>query len=133
RVYVRCVEFRLLLLGKDRGNYQDDEERSLLHTAPFTWDTIYRPPMKSTPLRVPPDAPSYSTILHALDDVARRVPDRPALICEGRRVTFSEHLRAVSGFARRLQRIGVQGERVAILMTNCLEFPIAILGAMAAH
>ena len=89
--------------------------------------------MKSTPLRVPRDAPSYATILHALQDVARRVPDRAALICEDRQVTFSEHLRAVSGFARRLQRIGVQGERVAILMTNCLEFPIAILGAMAAH
>src|SRR5207245_1684322 len=36
-----------------------------------------------------------------------------------------------SGFARRLQQFGVNGERVAILMTNCLEMPVCILGAMA--
>jgi long-chain acyl-CoA synthetase len=84
-------------------------------------------------LTVPANAPNYPTILHALEDVARRTPDRTALICEDRQVTFAEHLRAVAGVARRLQQIGVQGERVAILMTNCLEFPMAILGAMAAH
>jgi long-chain acyl-CoA synthetase len=85
------------------------------------------------PLTIPADAPDYPTILHALDDVARRTPQRTGLICEDRSLTFSEHLRAVAGVARRLQRIGVDGERVAILMTNALEFPICILGAMAAH
>jgi long-chain acyl-CoA synthetase len=84
-------------------------------------------------LTVPADAPNYPTILHALEDVARRTPDRTALICEGRSVTFADHRRAVSGVARRLQQIGVENERVAILMTNCLEFPMCVLGAMAAH
>lgn len=84
-------------------------------------------------LTVPADAPDYPTILHALEDVVRRTPDRVALICEDRRLTFAEHKAAVSGFARRLQRIGVEGERVAVLMTNCLEMPVCILGAMAAH
>jgi len=84
-------------------------------------------------LTVPADAPNYPTILHALEDVARRTPDRTALICEDRSVTFAEYRLAVSGVARRLQRIGVEGERVAILMTNCLEFPACVLGAMAAH
>src|SRR5215510_12081103 len=84
-------------------------------------------------LTVPADAPNYPTILHALQDVARRTPDRPALICEDRSLTFVEHKHAISGFARRLQKIGVEGERVAILMTNCLEMPVCILGAMAAH
>ena len=81
---------------------------------------------------VPPDAPDYPTILHALEDVARRTPDRTALICEDRRLTFAQHKSAVAGFARRLQGMQVEGERVAILMTNCLEMPICILGAMAA-
>jgi long-chain acyl-CoA synthetase len=84
-------------------------------------------------LTVPADAPNYPTVLHALEDVVRRTPDRQALICEDRSLTFSEHKRAISGFARRLQKIGVQGERVAILMTNCLEMPVCILGAMAAR
>ena len=82
---------------------------------------------------VPADAPTYPTILHALEHVARRTPDRTALICEDRSVTFAEHERAVAGLARRLQQIGVEGERVAILMTNCLEMPMCILGAMAAR
>ena len=84
-------------------------------------------------LTIPEDAPNYPTILHALEDVARRTPDRLALICEDRSLTFSQHKRAISGFAQRLADIGVKGERVAILMTNSLETPICILGAMAAH
>src|SRR5436190_23106315 len=84
-------------------------------------------------LTVPQDAPNYPTILHALDDVARRTPDRTALICENRSVTFAQHRAAVSGFARRLGKIGVKGERVAVLMSNCMEMPLCILGAMAAH
>src|SRR5215510_6947790 len=84
-------------------------------------------------MTVPADAPNYPTILHALEDVARRTPQRLALICEDRSLTFAQHKAAISGFARRLQKLGVEGERVAILMTNCLEMPVCILGAMAAR
>src|SRR5215831_10750176 len=89
--------------------------------------------MSHVKLTVPADAPDYPTILHAMEDVARRTPDRHALICEDRSLTFAQHKSAIAGFARRLQKIGVEGERVAILMTNCLEMPVCILGAMAAH
>src|SRR5262249_55543589 len=68
-----------------------------------------------------------------MEDVARRTPDRLALICEDRNLTFAQHKSAISGFAGSLQKIGVEGERVAILMTNCLEMPVCILGAMAAR
>jgi long-chain acyl-CoA synthetase len=84
-------------------------------------------------LTVPANAPNYPTILHALEDVARRTPHRLALVCEDRSLTFSQHKAAVSGFARRIQKLGVEGERVAVLMTNCLEMPVCILGGMAAH
>jgi long-chain acyl-CoA synthetase len=84
-------------------------------------------------LSIPKDAPNYPTILHALEAVSRRTPDRQALICEDRSLTFSQHCQAVAGLARRLQRLQAAGERVAVLMTNCLEMPISILGAMAAH
>ena len=84
-------------------------------------------------LTIPENAPNYPTVLHALEEVARRTPDRLALICEDRSLTFSQHKRAISGFAQRLAGIGVKGERVAILMNNCLEMPVSILGAMAAH
>jgi long-chain acyl-CoA synthetase len=84
-------------------------------------------------LTIPADAPNYPTILHVLESVAGRTPDRRALICEDRSLTFAEHKDAISGFARRLLQIGAEGERVAVLMTNCLEMPVCILGAMAAH
>jgi len=84
-------------------------------------------------LKIPDNAPDYPTILHALEDVARRTPDRLSLICEDRSLSFSQLKRTVSGFAKRLERIGVRGERVVVLMTNSLEMPVCILGAMAAH
>lgn len=89
--------------------------------------------IRAVKLTVPPDAPDYPTILHALEDVARRTPDRLALICEDRTLTFAQHRKAISGFAARLAPIGVEGERVVVLMTNCLEMPVCILGAMAAR
>src|SRR5262245_17479173 len=89
--------------------------------------------MAHVKLTVPADAPNYPTILHALQDVARRTPHRAALICEDRSLTFAQHKDAISGFARRLQKYGVEGERFAVLMTNCLEMPICIRGAMAAR
>jgi len=84
-------------------------------------------------LTIPPNAPDYPTILHALEAVAKRTPSRPALICENRSLTFAQYEKAIAGMARRLQKIGAAGERVAVLMTNSLETPIVILGAMAAH
>jgi long-chain acyl-CoA synthetase len=84
-------------------------------------------------LTIPKDAPNYPTILHALESVAKRTPDRLALICEDRSLTFAQYEKAIAGMARRLQKIGAAGERVAVLMSNCLEMPISILGGMAAH
>src|SRR5688572_3118599 len=84
-------------------------------------------------LKVADDAPNYPTILHALEAAAKRIPDRKALICEERSITYAQYLRAVAGVSRRLQRIGVNGERVAILMSNGIEMPVVILGAMATH
>src|SRR5262245_22874298 len=114
---------------------------SIVTTAtPFVADTrtnslICAPEARMThvKLTVPADAPNYPTILHALEDVAQRTPERLALICEDRSLTFAQHKKAICGFAQRLRNIGVEGERVAILMTNCLEMPVCILGAMAAH
>jgi long-chain acyl-CoA synthetase len=84
-------------------------------------------------LKVAVDAPDYPTILDALEAVAARTPDRAALICEERSLTFREHARAVAGLARRLAEFKVADERVAVLMSNCLEMPACVLGAMAAH
>jgi long-chain acyl-CoA synthetase len=84
-------------------------------------------------LKVADDAPDYPTILHALEAAAARIPTRTALICEDRAITYGQYAQAVAGLSRRLQRIGVKGERVAILMGNGIEMPVCILASMAAH
>ena len=88
-------------------------------------------PGRST-LKIPDNAVNYPTIIHCLDAVAKRVPDRIALICEDQSLTYKQHLQAVAGLAKRLKLLIKKGDRVAIVMTNCIEMPVAILGTMAA-
>jgi long-chain acyl-CoA synthetase len=88
-------------------------------------------PGRST-LKIPDDAPDYPTIVHALEATAKRVPDRTAMICEDRSLTYRHYHQAISGLAKRLKIMIDKGDRIAIVMTNCLEMPIAILATMAA-
>ena len=77
-----------------------------------------------------PDAP---TIVHAFADTARRIPDRDAIICGDRRLTYRQYLSAVAGYARSLGERGVAGGRVALLMPNGIEVAVASLAGMAAR
>ena len=88
-------------------------------------------PGRST-LKIPDEAPDYPTIIHALDAVAKRVPERTALICEDQSLTYRQYHQAISGLAKRLKALISKGDRIAIVMTNCAEMPIAILATMAA-
>jgi long-chain acyl-CoA synthetase len=88
-------------------------------------------PGRST-LKTPEKAPDHPTIIHTLDATAKRIPDRTALICEDRSLTYREYHQAVSGLAKRLKILIEKGDRIAIVMTNCLEMPTAILATMAA-
>ncbi len=89
--------------------------------------TIARPAME-----IDPDLPNYPTIVHALEFAARQVPDRAALVCEDRSITYAQYARAAGGLARLLRELGAAGSRVAILMGNSIEMSVACLGGMAA-
>jgi long-chain acyl-CoA synthetase len=65
---------------------------------------------------------------HAVDHAG----ERTALIDGDRRISYSEYGRAVAAVAQRLVEIGVEGERVAILIPNSIEANIAIFAALAA-
>jgi long-chain acyl-CoA synthetase len=76
---------------------------------------------------VPPtiDYPQ-STIPAALEETASQHPDHPVLIYKGRAIPYGEYYRAVDRFAAALQGLGVaKGDRVAIHLPNCPQFPIA--------
>lgn len=58
-------------------------------------------------------------------------PDKVAYICEERTLTFRELERRSRGFACLLQKEGVlPGERVVIVLPDCLAFPAVFLGCL---
>jgi len=66
------------------------------------------------------------TLPAALEETTRRHPDHPALIFKGRTITYREYNEAVDRFAAALQGLGVEkGDRVAVHLPNCPQFPIA--------
>ena len=64
---------------------------------------------------------------------AASMPDKEALVCGSRRVSFSELDRLSSSVASALQRTGVQpGDRIALYLPNCVEFAFAFFGIVKA-
>ncbi len=67
-----------------------------------------------------------TTLPAVLDEVARQYPDHTALIFQNRKMTYREYNEAVNRFAAALQDLGVKkGDRVAVHLPNCPQFPIA--------
>jgi len=61
-----------------------------------------------------------------LEETARKHPDHTALIFKDAKLTFREYNEAVDRFAAALQGLGVKkGDRVAVHLPNCPQFPIA--------
>lgn len=66
-----------------------------------------------------------------LEYTARRVPEKTALIEGSTRLTFQETLARVEALSARLAKSGVTvGDRVALLLPNCLEFCISYFAAL---
>ncbi|MGQ4892433.1 MAG: long-chain-fatty-acid--CoA ligase [Candidatus Njordarchaeia archaeon] len=86
----------------------------------------------------PKNMPKYLEIpekgLHELfEETAKRLPDKTALIFEGKKITFSELDKYSSSFANFLQSIGIKkGDRVAIYLPNMPQFAIAFFGILKA-
>jgi long-chain acyl-CoA synthetase len=67
-----------------------------------------------------------TTMPAVLEETARHYPDRTALIFKDAKITFRQYNEAVDRFAAALQGLGVnKGDRVAIHLPNCPQFPIA--------
>ena len=71
---------------------------------------------------MPPVPP---TLAHLLIDAARRAPDAEALVCGDDPLSYTQYLNAVAGFANGLQREGLRGERIALLLGNSIEMAVA--------
>jgi len=82
--------------------------------------------------RLDPRYRRFPTVIHALDDAATRLPDRPGLIVQERTLTYRQYRAAVAGMARHFEALGARGRAVAVCMINGMEAGVALLGAMAA-
>ena len=86
-----------------------------------------KPWLKSYEPHVPEHIDYPETVMPAaLEETARKYPDHTALIFNNAKITYRDYNEAVDRFAAALQGLGVKkGDRVAIHLLNCPQFPIA--------
>ncbi len=76
--------------------------------------------------------PEFATLVHMLAEAAATRPEALALICEDQQLTYGEYARCVLGLAAELSELGVQGERVGVVMSNSNESLVTLFAAMTA-
>ena len=94
-----------------------------------------KPWLDSYPEGVPHqvDYSQYESLNHMFEDSFDLYANRVAFTCMGKKLTYQELNIQSLQFAAYLQSTGLkQGDRVAIMMPNLLQYPIAILGALRA-
>jgi len=65
-----------------------------------------------------------------LEDATSRSPEKPLLVFKDQEIAYQDFLETVRSVANGLLSLGVKkGDKVAILLPNCLEFPYSWLGA----
>jgi long-chain acyl-CoA synthetase len=71
------------------------------------------------------------TLQEALTNTAAKYPQRPALVFQGKSITYKELDDMVSRFATALSELGIgQGSRVALLLPNLVQTVVGIFGAL---
>ena len=93
-----------------------------------TWLDSYPP---GTPAEVDPDA--YPSLVALFEESCRRFAGRPAYHNLGVTLTFRDLERLSGQFAAYLAGLGLaRGERVALMMPNLLQYPVALFGVLRA-
>jgi long-chain acyl-CoA synthetase len=94
-----------------------------------------RPWLKNYPKGVPAniDTDAYPNLVSMLQESFSRYSDRPAFSCMGKTITFSQLDRLSAQFGAYLLSRGLEpGDRIALMMPNLLQYPIALFGALRA-
>ena len=91
--------------------------------------------LDSYPEGVPADIDwrAYQSCVEVLDKAIATYSDRDAFVCMDKRMTYGELDKMANSFAAWLQGKGLaRGSRVAIMMPNVLQYPVAIFGILRA-
>ncbi|MGI9150862.1 MAG: long-chain-fatty-acid--CoA ligase [Limnohabitans sp.] len=79
------------------------------------------------------DAHAYASLVDLMQDSFRRFGDRNAFSFLGRNLSYAELDRLSQTFAAYLQSLGLElGDRVAIMLPNTLQYPIAVAAVLRA-
>src|SRR5688572_5503338 len=91
--------------------------------------------LKNYPAGVPADIDprKYRSLIQLFEQSIAKYRDRPAFHSMGKTITFEELDKRSRDFGAWLQSKGLaKGARVAIMMPNCLQYPIAMFGTLRA-
>jgi long-chain acyl-CoA synthetase len=94
-----------------------------------------KPWLQRYPEGVPADVDlgSYNSILDLYEESLENFRDRAAYMNFGRELSFADWDRTSRDFAAYLQSLGLEkGDRIALMLPNVLQYPIAIMGALRA-
>ncbi|HEY5801825.1 MAG TPA: long-chain-fatty-acid--CoA ligase [Burkholderiaceae bacterium] len=91
--------------------------------------------LRSYPDDVPAeiDTTQYRSLVHLLEEAFRKFARRPAYVCMNSVMTYGELDRRSSRLGAWLQATGMaQGARVAVMMPNVLQYPVAVAAILRA-
>jgi long-chain acyl-CoA synthetase len=94
-----------------------------------------KPWLKNYPPGVPAniDPDQYPRVLDALDECFQKYADLPAFVYMGKTLTFREVDKLSRDFGAYLHSRGLEpGDRVALMMPNLMQYPIALFGCLRA-
>lgn len=97
---------------------------------------IEKPWLKSYPQGVPEqiDLDEYTSIVALFEESVKKYRDKVAFVSMGAEITYGQLDELSMEFAKWLQSTGKfqQGDRIAIMMPNLLQYPIAVFGILRA-
>src|SRR5688500_11936481 len=97
-------------------------------TMEMPWLKSYAPGVPATI-----DASQYGSVREIFAQSCQRFGDKPAFVNMGKTITYAELDRLSRDFGAWLQGLGLaRGARVAIMMPNLLQYPVALFGALRA-
>ena len=91
--------------------------------------------LKHYPAGVPADidVTQYSSLVELLEESFKKFADRKAFICMDKAITYRELDEMSSALGAYLQSKGLQkGARVALMMPNVLQYPVATAAVLRA-
>ena len=75
----------------------------------------------------------FDSVAHMLVDAVEKSPDHEAFVCQDERMSYREFMDCVTAFTNELYELGMENERVALVMGNSIDICVAMYAGHLAH